>query len=617
MIETLGRRLLGWRPFKFEARMAQPFDATNPPFDRLTTEEIAAVKAVVDMSYHRPGETLIAKGRACESLFVVFKGSVEERDGEELIGLRGPGDFFDSRALIQGVGATAFIAREETLCHILPRALALRLIAQNARFGAFFYLEVSRKLEAVAEDDEQARLGPTMRARVRDLALHSAHFIDGTESIVSAGARMEAVRSDALFVRAGEQIGIVTGMNLGRSVVLKGVSIERPVASVAHYDLVAVDEDAFVSHALLQMTKHNKRRVAVARNGEYVAILEDIDLLSFLAGNSQLVAARIDRAGAISDLVAPAKAIETQVRMLRRQGVRIEVVAEIVSDLNRRLFAKLFQLTASEQIQRTGSLIVMGSEGRGEQTVRTDQDNGLILADDVPEDDLRAFRATFSQALEKLGFPPCPGNVMVSNPAWSRTLAEYREDFRRWLSEPDEAAAMNVAIFYDAAVVAGLEEPLRRAKAELIEAARGETLFLAHFARAADAFPTPIGIFRNLITSKEEGDALDVKKGGIFPIIHGVRALSLERGLVETSTAGRIDRLSELGVFTREFARDLAEALNFLITLRLDHQLAAAGGGLVRPRELSSMDRDLLRDAFQVVKQLREIIRRHFNLAMF
>jgi CBS domain-containing protein len=596
--------------------MAQPFDATSPPFDRLTRDEVAAMKAALDLGYYRPGEILIAKGGACDSLFVVFKGCVEERDGDEMLGLRGPGDFFDSRALIQGVGASAFIAREETLCHLLPRGLALRLIAQNARFGAFFYLDVSRKLEAIAEHDEQERLGPTMRAKVRDLALHPAHFIEATETIAAAGARMEAARSDALLVRDGERTGIVTGMNLGRSVVLKGVSVERPIASITHYDLITVDEDDFVSQALLKMTKHNKRRVAVARNGEYVAILEDIDLLSFLAGNTQLVAARIDRAAAISDLVAPAAAIQTQVRMLRRQGVKIEVVAEIVSDLNRRLFAKLFQLTASKPIQSAGCLMVMGSEGRGEQTVRTDQDNGLILAEAVPEEELAAFRVAFSQGLERLGFPPCPGEVMVRNPVWSRTLAEYQEDFQRWLSAPDEASAMNVAILYDAAAVAGSEEPLRRAKNALIEAVRGETLFLAHFARAADAFPTPIGIFKNLITSKEQGDALDVKKGGIFPIVHGVRALSLERGLLETGTSIRIERLSEMGVFAREFARDLTEALNFLMTLRLDHQLAAAGG-LVRPRELSSMERDLLRDAFQVVKQLREIVRRHFNLAVF
>ena len=147
---------------------------------------------------------------------------------------------------------------------------------------------------------------------------------------------------------------------------------------------------------------------------------------------------------------------------------------------------------------------------------------------------------------------------------------------------------------------------------------RGERAQLARFARAVDAFPTPIGLFNNLFTHKDHGDAVDLKKGGIFPIVHGVRALALERGLVETGTTARIARLAEDGALSGELARELTQAFRYLMTLRLDAQLAvSASGSLVRPGELSTMDRDLLRDAFQVVKQLREVVRRHFNLAMF
>jgi CBS domain-containing protein len=598
--------------------MAQSFDASNAPFDRLNAEEIATLRAALDVGYFSPGETLIAQGGAAESLFIVFKGCVEERDGDELVALRGPGDFFDSRALIQGGGSNAFVAREETLCHLAPRALVLRLISENTRFGAFFYLDISRKLEAIAEGEEQSRLGPLMRARVRDLALHPAHFIASTDSIAHAAQRMDAIHTNALFVRDGERVGIVTGMNLARAAILKGMPIETAVAGAVHYDVVGVAPDDFVSIALLKMTRHNKRRVAVEEDGQFIAILEDIDLLSFLAGNSQLVAARIDRARTIADLALAAGEIEGQIRMLRRQGVKIEVVCEIVSDLNRRLMAKAFEITAPEAIREAGCLIVMGSEGRGEQTMRTDQDNGLILATPVAESELDEFRSAFFSALESLGFPPCPGEVMVRNPLWSKTIDDYRADFRRWLAAPNEAAHMNVAIFYDAEAVAGQGGLLREAKAALIEAVRGERAWLAHFARAADSFPTPIGLFKNLITSKAQGDALDLKKGGIFPIVHGARALAIEHGLVETGTGRRIARLSELGSLKPDLARDLAEALNFLMTLRLDNQLAeAASGSLVRPGELSSMERDLLRDAFQVVKQFREIIRHHFNLAMF
>jgi CBS domain-containing protein len=598
--------------------MAETFDAANAPFDRLTPSEVDAARAALDIGYFRPGETIIARGGAPDCLFVVIKGCVEERDGEELVALRGPGDCFDSRAVVQGGGSNAFVAREETLCNLLPRDVTLRLINRNTRFAAFFYRDISRKLDAATREEETARLSPTLHARVRDLPLHRAVFVEASDSIERAGRKMREVDAKALFVRAGERVGIITGTDLSNAAILKRLPIETGVAGETQYDVVSVAPNDFVAMALLQMTKHNKRRVAVLDDGRYVGILEDVDLLSFLAGNSQLVAARIDRASSVAELAVAAGGIEGQTRMLRRQGVKIEVVAEIVSDLNRRLLAKLFALVASPAIHDRGCLIVMGSEGRGEQTFRTDQDNGLILSAPAPDDELQAFRAAFSAALESFGFPPCPGNVMVVNPLWSKTIDDYRADFRRWLAMPDEHAHMNVAILYDAEAVAGDAELLRRTKLELLEAVSGERAYLAHFARAVDAFPTPIGLFSHLVASKGQGDALDLKKGGVFPIVHGVRALAIERGLLETGTSARIARLAELGALTPHFARELTQALRYLMTLRLDAELAEApSGGLAPPSELSSMERDLLRDAFQIVKRLREIVRRHFNLAMF
>jgi CBS domain-containing protein len=208
--------------------------------------------------------------------------------------------------------------------------------------------------------------------------------------------------------------------------------------------------------------------------------------------------------------------------------------------------------------------------------------------------------------------------VMVRNPVWSKTLADFRDDFRRWLALGDEAGVISIAIFIDAQAVAGDPEQLKAAKKDLIEAMRGEQAHLARFARAVDAFPTPIGLFNNLVTSKAEGDALDLKKGGIFPIVHGVRALALEHGLAKTGTAARIARLAELGTFEAQFARELTEAFRYLMTMRLDAEISEhASTSLVRPRELTTMERDALRDAFQVAKRLREMVRRHFNLTMF
>jgi CBS domain-containing protein len=600
--------------------MPKAFDITNPPFDRLAPNEAETLRATLDVGYFRPGEAIIAQDAVADAFYIVIKGTVEERDEADLLALFGPKDSFDSRALVHGKSGHGFFAREETLCYVIPKKVTLDLIQANPRFAAFFYREISQKLDELARDEEARRYGSLMHARVAELFLHPAAFVGASDTIEAAGHQMRELDTNALFVRDGERIGIITGMSLSKAVVLRRQSIQTPVRGLTNFDVVSVRRDDFVSSALLLMTKHNKRRLAVEADGRFVGILEEIDLLGFLAGSAQVVAGRIDRASSQEDLAIASREIETQTRVLRRQGVKVEVIGEIVSDLNRRLLSRLFEMVAPAELRTASCLIVMGSEGRGEQTVRTDQDNGIILAGPAEAEALNAFRSEFSGALQRFGFPPCPGNVMVRNPAWSKPLADYLSDFRRWITLPDEAAHMNVAIIYDAQAVAGDAELLDNAKAALLDMIRGEQAFLAHFARAVDAFGTPIGLFNNLITSEGTGDALDLKKGGIFPIVHGVRSLAIEQGLLETSTDRRITRLRDLGVLQAEFARDLSQAFLFLLMLRLDAQLAAsagASGTLVRPAQLSSMERQLLRDALHVVKQFREIVRHHFRLGSF
>jgi CBS domain-containing protein len=197
---------------------------------------------------------------------------------------------------------------------------------------------------------------------------------------------------------------------------------------------------------------------------------------------------------------------------------------------------------------------------------------------------------------------------MVSNPVWSKPLTDYLADFRSWVTLPDSTSHLNVAIFYDARAVAGDAQLLAKAKTALMDIVRGEQVYLAHFARAIGAFATPIGLFKNLITSEGSGDALDLKKGGIFPIVHGVRSLALEHGLMETATEKRTSRRRDIGVLQADLARELNQAFQFMLMLRLDGQLAAsagASGRLVRPSRLSSMERDLLRGRGQISKMTR------------
>jgi CBS domain-containing protein len=606
--------------------MTSGFDAQNPPFDRLSQPEIEDLRAAIDIGYFRPGERIIAAGESAEHLHVLIKGSVEERQGDTVLAVLGPKDSFDSRALVHGAAGDDFVAAEETLCHLIPKDAVRRLIARNPAFAAFFYSEMSRKLDAFAASQKAEGVESFLRARVREAMQPGATFVAGDLSIGQTGARMRDADRNALFVLEGGRTGVVTGMNLAKAVVLRGLALDSPVREACHFDVIAVEADDFIFDALITMTRHNKRRVAVRERGDYVGFLEDIDILGLVAGNSQLIPGRIDRAHSVAELAAPAREIQAQVERLHRQGIKVDAIAEITSDLNRRLFVKLFELLAPPAIREQGCLFLMGSEGRGEQTVRTDQDNGLLLAGAVPQAELDAFRTAFSGALAEFGFPPCPGEVMVRNPLWSQDIEGMERQIRSWVMERTPEAAMNIAIFADADAVTGRPELLARAKAALVELLKGEQVLLARFAHLIETFDTPdLGVLSSIMQRVGVGsEEIDLKRAGTFPIVHGVRVMAIDRGVTANSTEARIAALAQPGgPLEAGFGRELLSALRVFMEFRLRAQLEAVrrgsvvGESLIRPSRLSSGDRDLLRDALRIVRSFREQIRLRYNLGAF
>jgi CBS domain-containing protein len=604
--------------------MPKAFDALNPPFDRLTHAEVEELRAVLDIGYLAPGETAVELGKPSDHLHVIIKGAVEELDERgDVNAVLGAKDSFDPRAVVHGAAGSRFRAVEETLVYLVPRETVLSLVRRNPRFAAYFYSEISRRIEAMARADVAEGVDSVLRARVHEARPRPAVFVDASATIEEAGHAMRDADCNTLFVKSGDRIGVVTGMNLSKGVVLQRKPLETPVGDVTNWEVVALGENDFVFEALMLMTKHNKRRLAVTRDGVYTGVIEDIDILGLFAGNSQLIPGRIDRAHGLDDLEIAARDIQAQVDSLHRQGVKVDVIAEMTSDLNRQLFARLFDMVAPETIRRSGALMIMGSEGRGEQTVRTDQDNGLLLAGPVPEEDLKAFRRDFSGALERFGFPPCPGDVMVSNPVWSATIEDFTAQIRRWVLSPTEESPMHLGIFFDAVCVAGDQRLVERAKREFVDMMRGESAYLAHFAMAIDQFPGPGGVINALLASVGREEPMDLKKIGIFPIVHGIRSLSIEKGIAATPTVDRIERLTDTGLYDAAFARELIGAFRYFMELRLRSQLRAArrgtteGESLVQPSELNSLDRDLLRDALKVVRQFRDIVRSHYKLGLF
>ena len=256
-------------------------------------------------------------------------------------------------------------------------------------------------------------------------------------------------------------------------------------------------------------------------------------------------------------------------------------------------------------------------EGRGEQVLKTDQDNALIIADDLDWNECSKVMDKFTTTLLDFGYPLCPGKIMVSNPEWVMRESEWRKTLKNWTASVEGNGLMNLAIFVDGHAVAGNTSLFNNLRDDLFRALEGNEVFYSYFAMPLRRFSTPLTFFGGL----KKSDAMDIKKGGIFPIVHGIRTMALQFKIKETNTFERIEALVEKRVMKRKFADDLAEALVVLSTLRLQQQLkvetgqAALGeGNMVSAVSLNKLDRDLLREALHMVKEFKSRMSHRYHL---
>ncbi len=603
--------------------MPSAFDFSASPFDCLDADDQQLVRDAVDIAYFREGETLLDVGAAPSHLFVVIKGHVSQFDADEVVASYGPHDCFDGRSLVAGRASSRFVAAEEVLAYELAKSAVNTLISRNATFGALLFSDLSNKLGALAQRHSEREMHALTTSRVAQAFLRPAHLVDGGIDIVGVATLMRAQRTSSVLVRDGERLGIFTNTGLQRAILDGRPLAALPVRDLATFDLISIAPDAPLFDALTLMIQHQVHRLVVTEGDRIDGLLEQLDLLSFLSNHSYLITVQIVQARDLSALRAQAENITRFVALLYRGGTRIGQIGKLVQALNTKLFERTWQLVAPAELLANSCLFVMGSEGRGEQLLKTDQDNGLILRDGaaVSEADVAQACQRFSAALRDFGYPDCPGGIMVSNPAWRRSASDFSRTVRGWLLEPDPGSLMALAIFIDAHAVAGDASLLAGVRAEVDRLVAADDALLGRFAAAIDSFPDESGGWWNrlLLIGEHDKHTLDLKKAGIFPIVHGVRSLALREHLAATSTSARLDALVTMGRLQAAFAADLTHSLQWLMGLKLQAGLAefdTAGrvSGAVRTDRLNSLERNLLKDALAVVKRFKALVRNQFHL---
>lgn len=589
------------------------FNFARPPFDGLDEAARQRLGQSLSVCYFRAGQTVLSPGEAPPGLYLIIKGAVEESGPHQQFGDYGADDMFDVRAQFDGRCRHRFAALEDTLCQLIPQPVFQALCAEHPAFAHYFTATLAERQQQQERRGQlgQQNLAEFILTRIDPGHLQAPLIVDNQLSLLAATEAMAAQGADCLLYPAADgSLSLATRKTLLHALTLKGLPLATPLSVLTPVPLIGLALGGYLFDALLLMTRHRIKRLVVWQRQEVVGVLHLTQVLGLFSTHSHVLTLRIARADSLPALEAVAREQQQLTRALFAQGIHTAFLMRLIATINEQLIARAFALVIPPELQDGVCLLMLGSEGRGEQIQKTDQDNALILSAGLHWPSREADLAAFGALLERLGYPPCPGRVMVSNPHWVKEAQQWQDDIERACLRATEADLLWLATLADAQPIAGDRGLLPPVARTLREQLADRPDLLAEMARAAAAFHTPLTLFGRL-TQAPEG--LDLKRGGLFPLVHGLRVLALEAGVLETSTLGRIEALVAAGRLSRDYGANLAEAFRLFIRLRLGSQLKE-GDHRVRVDSLSHGDRDLLRHALHQVKKFQQWLGIHFRL---
>lgn len=596
------------------------------PFEYLTRSQLDIFSENMDIMYFEK-DTIIQKHKDKPShLFFILKGLVQEKNNDEVLSVYSKNEFFEPISLIENYCKNDFVSHEETICYTLPKKIFLKILHQNSNLESYFFQTISQKLNNHIAYEKNKDMANIMIAKVKDAKIHKAIILDDEKTIYEAVTILHENKIPNVLIKdKNKQYYIVTDSDFREKVILNKMDFDDKLIKIATKGVVCINENDFLFNAQLQMAKHGVKRVVVKDNEKnIIGILDQISLSSFFATNTFAVSNEIVQARTVEDLKVASLNFIKIIKSLNAKGVKIEFISKLVNSLNKKLIDRLYKMLAPKELYENSSLIVMGSEGRGEQVLKTDQDNALIIKDDfeIDEKKLQEFTTNFTNTLIDFGFPRCEGNIMISNPYWCRKQKDFKELIFSWINEPNEENLMNTAIFLDASSTNKKYDLVTDLKKYLFVNIADNETFISNFARVVSSFDVPLGFFDGFVFDSDEKNhrnQIDIKRGGIFIIVHSIRTWALKHNIYNTSTLKRIKRLKELNIFDDELAQELTVAFNYLNNLRLKSNIEKLNAhenidNFINPDKLDTMQKDLLKDAFKIVNKLKKKLENRFKL---
>jgi CBS domain-containing protein len=623
------------------------FITRHAPFDRMELAHVLWMLERMSLGYYAEGEVIVSPEQGAVDRFLVIKQGVVH--GEQSVAQASDtdtwlelmeGECFPLGALLANRSvASVYRAGSDTFCYELPAPFFLELIGMSAAFRDFCTRRIANLLEHSKQviqaqyshsSVEQQSLASPLSAIVRRAPITCSP--DTTVRRALEVMQKQRIGSMVAVDADGKPLGIMTLHDVLDRIALPQIDLDQPVIEVMSLQLSVLPPQALAHEAALMMAKHGFRHVLVVEDGKLVGLVSEKDLFALQRVGLRQIGSAIRHAVTPEELQQGAADIRRMAHNMMAQGVAPEQLTQFISAFNDLLTARVVEL----ECKASGLIgtplhdglcwMALGSEGRFEQTLNTDQDNALIF--EVPAgmtaEQVRAkllpVARRINETLALCGFPLCKGEIMASNPKWCLSLEEWKRTFNGWIGGGTPEQLLNASIFFDFRALYGAEHLAEELRGWLGRVASDNSRFLHMMAENALHNRPPLGVVRDFVVGKE--NKLDLKVNGITPFVDAARIFSLAAGVTQTNTIQRL-RLSAAKMNLHASEIDAwIDALLFIQVLRLRHhdEVSAQGAGddaldnKIDPEKLNELDRRILKEAFRQARKLQARLALEYHL---
>jgi CBS domain-containing protein len=571
-----------------------------------------------------------------EYLYIIKNGAAEryfeENDKKTLRGMLGEGDMYGGISMLmnKGIAIRSLRVTEDSYFYILPKAIFLDICRKYEAFSDYFTDAFGKRMldrsyaEIIAGNFRPAEISPEFFNRpVASIVNRELVYCDYEMPIQAAAGVMSQHNSSSIFIREanGEFVGLVTDNDLRNKVTATGYDILKPVSDIMTSPLVSVPSEALIFESMMEMMQKNIKHLAIrdAKN-QVVGVITNRDLLKAQGQSPFFIVREIAQARFVNQIVQVRRQVPQLIQALINTGAKAANVTRFLTTVSDAILQKLIGFAIDEMGPPPAKFVfmILGSEGRKEQTLKTDQDNAIII-EDLPATEAKAAMGYFLGFSEKVcgwlnevGYDFCKGGVMAKNRQWCQPLAVWKNYFKQWIHTAEPEALLQASIFFDFRGAYGQTELIDELRKYLFDSLGGWQGFFRHLAENALFFTPPIGFFRNfLVESKgEHRDSFDIK-AAMQPVVDYARIYALSNRVAETNTLGRLRVLLDQKKLSAQQYQELDTVYSYLMQQRFVRQVKASieengkPDNYINPKKLSRIEQTTLKEIFKRIEKFQ------------